>query len=222
MNQKSKAKTLRSKKGYTLVELVVTIAILSIVSTMGIGIFAMTITHYTTAATTSKQQDQAVAAEQMILEGARTAKEVYFISGSSLADGSNYPDGSLEGNYIGNPVGTKYMETFLYQKNASGTGYDRVSDVTLEGIQQITFKLRKQVPESSDPSAAKKTFVSLEYTIETTDGYQLQGSTVLNNIKSDAAVPGATLSKIPTTSNVSATYTVGGSGTANTAIVFGI
>ena len=40
----------KNKKGYTLVELVVTIAILAIVAGMGVGIFAMTMNNYSKAA----------------------------------------------------------------------------------------------------------------------------------------------------------------------------
>lgn len=66
-------KKLRSKKGLTLVELVVTVAILGIVSSMGVGIVANSITNYSKASVTSQEQQTALDIENFIRLSARKA-----------------------------------------------------------------------------------------------------------------------------------------------------
>ncbi|HCA54249.1 MAG: type II secretion system protein, partial [Clostridia bacterium] len=64
-------KKLRSKRGFTLVELIVAVAILSMVAGMGAGIVGQAIRNYSTAQITSYEQETAMSVESFILGGAR-------------------------------------------------------------------------------------------------------------------------------------------------------
>ena len=65
-------KKIRSKIGLTLVELIVVIAILGMVASMGVGMVGSAINNYHTAQVTSKEQDTALAIEPFILNSVRT------------------------------------------------------------------------------------------------------------------------------------------------------
>ena len=67
------SKKRKSKKGFTLVELVVTVAILGIVSGMGVGIVANTIRNYAVASTTAQEQETAIQIENFITRYARNS-----------------------------------------------------------------------------------------------------------------------------------------------------
>ncbi len=209
---------LKTKKGYTLVELVVTIAIMSIVAGMGIGIFSAVLNHYTTAASVARQQEEANLIEEEILNGARVAKEVYFIPSTdtaSLSDGlasDAYPRSSLLGTYIANASGSQNIEKFTYEKDASGTA-KKTNELLYSGVKQITFKL---VLHESASGSDDQGFIYLDYKIEMNDGYVLDGSAILNNVK----VTGTTRTKIAVGSTESIEYVLC-SDTGNTAIVFG-
>ena len=56
-------KKLRSKRGFTLVELIVAVAILSMVAGMGAGIVGQAIRNYSTAQITSYEQETAMSVE---------------------------------------------------------------------------------------------------------------------------------------------------------------
>lgn len=208
----------KNKKGYTLVELVVTIAILAIVAGMGVGIFAMTMNNYSKAASTSSQQDDAVLIENDIVNNARVAKEVYFIPSSdtdSLVDGKAkdaYPRDTFQGIYFANAKGDNTIERFSYYKDPSGSSYLKDDETVYQNVKQITFKLYKR---QSAGSTGTDGFIYLEYKIEMNDGYSIDGSVVLNNVK----LTGATATKIVAPGTESTDYVLMDA-SSNTAVVF--
>lgn len=208
----------KTKKGYTLVELVITIAILSIVAGMGIGIFSAVLTHYAAASSVEKEQEEANLLEQEILNSARVAKEVYMIPSTdtaALTDGlgsDGYPRNAFLGVYFANAAGTETLDQFTYSDEA-GTGTPTISDrIGHSDVKKITFKfVLQESPSGSDEDG----FIFLDYKIEMKEGYVLDGSAVLNNVK----LTGQTRTKIMVGTTESAEYTVCG-GVGNTAIVF--
>lgn len=73
-------KKFKSKKAFTLVELVVTVTIIAIVSGFGVGIFASTISNYMTASVTGFDQQKANQIEQYILQNTVSAERIVFLS----------------------------------------------------------------------------------------------------------------------------------------------
>ena len=69
----------KSKAAFTLVELVVTIAIVGITAGFGVGIFASTLRNYSSASVTATEQEKANQIESFIVRNARTATEVCYI-----------------------------------------------------------------------------------------------------------------------------------------------
>ena len=78
------SKKRKSKKGFTLVELVVTVAILGIVSGVGVGIVANTIRNYAVASTTAQEQETAIQIENFITRYARTASDIDVIEDANI------------------------------------------------------------------------------------------------------------------------------------------
>ncbi|MBQ3928836.1 MAG: type II secretion system protein [Clostridia bacterium] len=177
----------RSKKGITLVEMVVTIAVLSIVSGLGIGIFAMTLNHYTTAARVETQQEEANLVEEQIVQAARVAKEVYFLPDDtgSLGDGKAadaYPRDKLPGEYFVQDKGEHAIRRFRYAKDSdeSSAALEKSYGLAFEHVKQISFKIVKKTMKT--PGSKENDFLYLDYVIEMDEGYALNGSVVLENV----------------------------------------
>lgn len=167
-------KKLRSKKGFTLVELIVTIAILGMVAGMGVGIVGQALHNYSTAQVTSVEQETSLGIESFILDAARVASSV------AEAD-SKTNDGKT---------------VFYLELDAEGTlrttrsEVEKIGDPAIEtqltytGVQSVSLQVKKQKPvkTGADPSMC---FIFMDYSIEMAEGYQLTGSVVLNNADVD-------------------------------------
>ena len=194
---------LKSKKAYTLVELVVTIAILSITAGFGIGIFASALRHYSSASVTAKDQEVALSIEKFIVNNARTAKDVEFIDGtiSQSSDESykynkredldKYTAAKVEGAFITHEANaemkfqTFYLSVADNLANKAGVATNvstKNSIVNYNGLDRIEFTVKKQYQEVGNDTAP--TLMVLNYSIFMDEGYVLRGSTVLYNCRS--------------------------------------
>lgn len=176
MKNKRSARLLR-KAGYTLVELVVTVAILGIVSTMGVGIVAKSINNYSDASVTSVEQDTAVKIEQFILKSARTAVSVEFRN--TFTD-DIVPTKKKNENYLAT-VGNQVKEITSTVEGSSVNA--SVSKLSYNGVKKITVKLRKQ--KSNTTETQKDCHVCLDYVIEMKEKFTLKGSVIMNNVSPD-------------------------------------
>ena len=79
-------KKFRSKKGMTLVELVVTIAILGIVSGFSLTIVVTAMNNYSEAAIVQGDQDTALMIEEFIVRQARVASKIQFVENDDLVE----------------------------------------------------------------------------------------------------------------------------------------
>lgn len=189
-------KSLRSKIGYTLVELVVTITILSLFAGVGVGIFAMAMRNYLTASVTSQEQSKALQVEEYLVSNAKVAKSLCFIRPKATAAEvlPSYEFETESAAQTGQAVGTKcsYLvidggssvaKTYDTEKTKSGATATLTSQNTLsyDGIKQIIISYKKHVNTKGDPGTGKGTFVFMEYDIMMNDGYSLSGSVVMNN-----------------------------------------
>lgn len=163
-------KKLRSKRGFTLVELIVAVAILSMVAGMGAGIVGQAIRNYSTAQITSYEQETAMSVESFILGGARVA------SNATKTDSININDKEHTAFYLHfDEDGT--LQTI--RNDAVAKDKDPVvSYVSYKGVRKIALQMKKQKPSEDENY---KGFLFLEYTIEMQEGYILRGSAVVNN-----------------------------------------
>ncbi|MDD6488617.1 MAG: type II secretion system protein [Clostridia bacterium] len=168
-------KKVKSRKGFTLIELVVTVAILSIVCGMGAGIFSMVLRNYGTASSAEQQQEKATQIENYIITAARKANDIKFLDAGA---GDVIP--SENGDYLFCAGGSTDVQYYNYDDTATSP---KSSTVTIPGVQKLTIKLRRQKLDPSDTTSEKR-FMYLEYRIEMSDNYTVNGSVVLNNLKS--------------------------------------
>ncbi|MGN0470797.1 MAG: PilW family protein [Acutalibacteraceae bacterium] len=169
-------KKLRSRKGFTLVELVVTVAILTIVLGMGTGAFVMVLQNYGTASSTEQEQEKASQLEDYIIRSARTAKDVKFLDSGS---GATIP--SDEGDYIFSKGGSSVVESYDYNIPEGETSLKKSPSMTVSGVRKLTVSLKRQKTNPSDATSEKK-FLFLEYKIEMLNGYTVESSIVMNNL----------------------------------------
>ena len=159
-------KKIRSKKGMSLVELVVTVAILGMVSTLGVGMVSSAIQNYSVASKTSMEQDTSLAIESFITEGTR----IY-----GLVDVKENIDPQ-------NGVADENKTAFYIYFDKSDNLVTLRSNMS-EGKQslvEIYVRPKKQKP-TNDGSTSEKSFVFVEYQIDMNDGYSLHGTAVMNN-----------------------------------------
>lgn len=179
------SKKRKSKKGFTLVELVVTVAILGIVSGMGIGIVANTIRNYAVASTTAQEQETAIQIENFITRYARTASDI------DVIEDANIPSFNKNEEYISTaidsspePVKNKvYLTTNIVETIGSP---DVTSSLSYFGVKKMTFTMRKQKNFSDD--SFSRCHTCLDYTIEMADYYTLKGTVVMNNVREDNVI----------------------------------
>ncbi len=168
----------KSRKGMTLVELVVTVAILGIVSGLSLTIVVSAMNNYSEAAILEKEQNVALLLEENIVRYARVASIVKRVDNSSNTT-AHLPKNSLEFGFYIAKVGDN-IETFEYEKNAAGTGGVQYTRLKYEGIKNLTFSVCEQ-KSKKNPSSTDLISCYLNYQIETQSGYVLKGQTVLNN-----------------------------------------
>lgn len=186
-----KLKRIRSKLGFTLVELVVTVTILSIVSGMGIGIIASAIRNYSTASTTSVEQDSALAIENFIVESIRHGKKIV-----------NWNDPST--------FSTTESARYLYFSDdklvTSTVTVDKTGGIetnimrSYDGVTSVSVTVKKSKP-AKEKEMDKRCFILVSYKIEMDKGYTVVGSTVMINAKETYAMDQANSEEFINTNN---------------------
>lgn len=183
---------LRSKRGLTLVELLVTVAVLGIVSGFSITIVVTAMNNYTEAAIIQKEQDTALMLEDYIVRHARTARKVEFIRDDvtlPATERASVPSASYQGFYMAKI--DDVIETFDYAKLDPLTGnFDYLSTspqkytrFTYENVQKIVFEFSRQKCAVDDIES--KCVYCMDYTITMMSGYQLSGQVIMNNADAD-------------------------------------
>ena len=182
-------KKIRSKKGMTLVELVVTVAILGMVASLGVGMVSSAIRNYSVASTTSQEQDTALSIESLISQTAR----IYGKVTSRPLPATNKSD------VVEKDVTAFYMyfdgDTLVTIRSEMENKVQYTTVLKYDGVKEIVLTPKKQKAdvEATDPN---KNFVFVDYEINMMDGYSLKGSVVMNNAASDYVIPAATSSLI--------------------------
>ena len=186
-------KKFRSRKGLTLVELVVTVAILGIVSGFSITIVVTAMNNYSEAAIVQKEQDTALMIEDYIVRHARVATKVAFVGNDDLKTDSRYPESiapdksktNLQGYFIAK-VGTD-VETFDYAIEDAATGEykfgtsdpQKYTTLVYKDVSEITVSFERQKTVASD--SQKKCSYYMNYYIKMKTGYVIRGQVVMNN-----------------------------------------
>lgn len=173
-------KKLKSRKGFTLIELVVTVAILSIVCCMGVGIFASVMRNYGTASSTEMEQEKATQIETYLVKAARTAAKVECFDESDTIP-------SAQGTYIFSKVGSSDVEIYdIVPKSSTDT--DKISIIKVSGVKKLSITVNRQ----NVVAASKEKFAYMDYTIEMINGYTVKGSVVMKNFKDSGTVASGT------------------------------
>lgn len=190
----------RTKKAYTLVELVVTVAILSITATIGVGIFASTLRTYSAASVTAREQDAATEIETFLTRYARKCSGFYYI----MSDPSEYNPGAEDGAFDTVDANQHFVtgkEALALDENNSryivldpqthkltykinerdGEGFLDMPEMTVNGVEKLEFEIVKQ--KRTTEALDKKAFYYLNYTIVMMEGYTLKGSVIMYNVK---------------------------------------
>ncbi len=192
-------KRFKTKKAFTLVELVVTVAILSITAGFGIGIFASAMSNYSKASLTAKEQALATEIEDFILDNARICTNLYLIN-------SDYSEDFTEEGYYANNAaqvaldnsdsyimsmasdsGVLKLTTNERGKETDVTGAVVYSDIidqpdlTVSGVDHIDLTLCKQKMVAGQTE--KQSFNYLQYSIYMNEGYFITGDVMLYSCK---------------------------------------
>ncbi len=166
-------KKLQSKKGLTLVELIITITILSMVAGMGVGVVANAMRNYAAAQTVAQEQDIALQVEDFILTSSRISSKAQEVQASTV------PQKTMTGYYLlFDNDGT--LKTVSHQIDPKKKDPAVSSTMKYDSVKQVSMSIRKQKAEKTD-SYGYRVFVYLDYEIEMKEGYKLTGSTILNN-----------------------------------------
>ena len=164
----------RSKKGLTLVELVVTIAILGIVSGFSLAIVVTAMNNYSHAAIIEREQDTALLLEEYLIRNARVAGTIEYVTPDPAA-GTGVVNKS--GSYIAKI--NNVIQTFEYDKDAA----KKYTNLTYKDVKNISAYIVRQKFDK-DKTDEQSSFY-LDYHIEMSSGYTLDGQVVLNNAKRD-------------------------------------
>lgn len=183
-------KKINSKKAFTLVELVVTIAITAIASGFAIGIFASVMKNYSTASITAIEQQEAVRVEDFILTNARAAYDVLMVKSSLSTDRTGYvkqvstvmTTDKKEGGFItvprkANNSDTCELKTFYGIK--TGSVVSQEATIRYSRVKYIDFKIKRHKTVKGD--ADQGSFMFLEYKIVMESDYSISGEVTLNN-----------------------------------------
>lgn len=171
-------KYIKSRKGLTLVELVVTVAILGIVSGLSLTIVVSAMNNYTEAAMMEKDQSVALLLEENIVRNARISSIVKAVDNHTNTS-VHLPESSTEYGFYVAKVDDS-ITTFEYEKNASGVGGTKYTTLTYEGVRRLAFSVSEQKSVESPTSNDQIAFY-LNYEIEMQSGYVLKGQAVMNN-----------------------------------------
>ena len=183
-------KNIKSKKAFTLIELIVTVTILAITAGFGVGIFASAMSNYSKASVTAKEQALATEIEDFIVNHARICTQLYLI------DSTYGEDFSEEGYLAANAAQVELEDSDSYiltlapdtnvaryrtnerQKTEDATGVPVYGDIldapelAVSGVESIEFSLLKQKLIMEDTK--DKAFNYLQYTINMQeDGWNL-------------------------------------------------
>ena len=172
----------KSKKGLTLVELVVTVAILGIVSSMGVGIVANSINNYSRASVVSQEQQTALDVEKFILEGSRRAVGTETMT--PALGSMTIPQAGTAAVYIYFANGHLYtVSSYIDDPDSEPVV---IRDV-YNGVKDISFRFRKHklTRENAD---GERVFLYLDYTIEMERGYVLKGTTWMGNVEAETTM----------------------------------
>lgn len=170
-----KKKSFRTKRGFTLVELVVTVGVLSIVAGMGVGIVASAIRNYSTASTTSSAQDTSLLIERFVVEAIRGSSK--FDSASTDKTGKIEFSKSESAKFIYFDNGDLVTATSFVEKSGATP---IVSKLYYSGVKSISFT-PKRILSNNQNHVDAKSFIQVYYEIEMDEGYTLSGSTVMIN-----------------------------------------
>lgn len=190
-------KKIKSRKGFTLIELVVTVAILSIVLGLGTGVFIMVIRNYGTASSYEQEQEKATQIENYLVREARTATGIKLIETGTedkeSSDSCHETKTTLpsdQGSYIFCEDGSDVVQLYEYKvfDDTSGTtstsGPEKNSIISVSGVKQMKVSLKRQkMNNEAAKIGSKENFIYLDYTIEMVAGYTLRGSVVMNNLE---------------------------------------
>lgn len=169
-------KKIRSRIGLTLVELVVTIAILGMIAGMGVGMVGSAIRNYHTASVTSKEQDTALAVESFILNSIRTSASV-----KSVSTSSSFPPSDVSAFYLYFDNGK--LKTMRHEVEKVGVP-PTVTTISYDDVASMKFSVRKQKSELVHTENSNN-FVYLYYEITMKEGYMLKGSAIINNASAE-------------------------------------
>ncbi len=162
-------KRVRSKKGLTLVELVVTVAILGIVSGLSLTIVVSAMNNYSEAAMMEKEQNVALLLEDYLVRNARVCRKAKVINTGTV---SAIPDTASFGFYVAEV--NDVVRTFDYSLAGEK------EKLTYENVKQVTVRFERQKRDQSELEDGSSIY--LNYKIEMDSGYTLTGQTVMNNI----------------------------------------
>lgn len=192
-------KNIKSKKAFTLIELIVTVTILAITAGFGVGIFASAMSNYSKASMTAKEQALATEIEDFIVDHARICTQLYLI------DSTYGEDFSEEGYLAANAAQVELEDSDSYiltlapdtnvaryrtnerQKTEDATGAPVYGDIldapelAVSGVESIEFSLLKQKLIMEDTK--DKAFNYLQYTINMQEGYSITGAVMLYSCK---------------------------------------
>ena len=167
-------KKIRSKKGMSLVELVVTVAILGMVSTLGVGMVSSAIQNYSVASKTSMEQDTSLAIESFITEGTR----IYGLV--DVKENIDPQNGVADEGKTAFYIYFDKSDNLVTLRSNMSEGKQSLVEMKYEGVKQVYVRPKKQKP-TNDGSTSEKSFVFVEYQIDMNDGYSLHGTAVMNN-----------------------------------------
>ena len=200
MLKKKFIKKVTTKKAYTLVELIVTVAILSITAGFGIGIFTSAMGNYSTASIRAKEQEKALEIESFILRYARLSSDVYFVTsdGSKNTKNTDHTSDNVANLLNSKPSAVGGIISCDHTNPERLTYYDRYAEITtpagggsptteikkgaefqLDGVKDIKFQLYKQKADNTE--GINDTFAYLNYNIEMPEGYSIKGNVMLYN-----------------------------------------
>lgn len=149
---------LKSKKGFTLVEMVVTTAVLAITAGMLVGVIASTITKFSDGNDTEFRRSEASAVETQIKQYAKAAYCINtYDSAVDTIDDGRY--------YIVSDSATNRFQV----KEGTASGANTV--ITIDHVSSVTFEVVEIVSGK----------YSLEYSIVMDNDYTCEGSFILNN-----------------------------------------